>query len=220
MPIDRSTLTTIGVAACCVCSMVTSPAAAQSRFEVLGADTVAAIAGLNVYTIRDNQMASCYTVFVIDPADAPSTVAVQEPPPPPTPEQLEKARVAQTLKDAIATRERKVVELQKRIATMWNVEFETARERIDDDYERVVRRVLPELYPSAQIAPGWRTSRPDELNSAVRRAIAEGDAAVGSAAAAGVDEPIDRLLNRRTASARLAVSGPLTCPPFSERAVR
>src|SRR5436190_3101165 len=73
VPIHRSTLTAIGVAACCVCSMVTPPAVAQSRFEVLGAESVAAIEGLNVYTIRDNQMASCYTVFVIHPADAPTT---------------------------------------------------------------------------------------------------------------------------------------------------
>jgi len=208
MTIQRSTRTTIGVAACCVCWMVTPAAAAQSRFEVLGADPVAAIEGLNIYTIRDNQMASCYTVFVIDPADAPpSSLAVQEPAPPPTPAQLERVRVAQTLKDANATRERKVVELQKRISTMWTVEFETARERIDDEYERAVRRVLPALYPSAQIAPGWRTTTPDELNSAVRRAIADGDAAIGATAAAGIDEPIDRLLNRRTVSARLAVSG-------------
>ncbi len=108
MPIHRSTLTTIGVAACCVCSMVTPPAVAQSRFEVLGADSVAAIEGLNVYTIRDNQMASCYTVFVIHPADAPPTsLAVQQPASPPTPAQLERSHVAQTLKDAIATRERK-----------------------------------------------------------------------------------------------------------------
>src|SRR4051812_46133772 len=40
-------------------------AAAQTRFDLLARDSVAGINGLTAYTVRDNQTASCYTVFVL-----------------------------------------------------------------------------------------------------------------------------------------------------------
>ena len=215
MSMHASRLRTLAIAASCVCSFAASPAAAQSRFDVLSVDAIAAVKGMNVYTIRDNQIAACYSVFVIDAPDAaPPSLPVQTPVPPPTPEQLEQARVAQALKDAMAIHDRKIAELQSH-RLMWSVEYGTERQRIEDEYELAVRQVLPDLHPTAQVAPGWPTSTREELNAAVRRAIAEAEAVPNGAAAArsGIDERLEYLLRRMTAAGRLAVTGPLACPP-------
>ena len=73
---------------------------------------VAAVTGLTVFTIRDRVTAGCYTLFALDPAQSapgPAAAAITEEP---TAEQLESVRVAQLLKDAIAERNRRIVDLQ------------------------------------------------------------------------------------------------------------
>src|SRR5580765_3087459 len=50
-----------------VCVLCTVAAAAQAaRFDLLASDTVGGINGLTAYTVRDNQTASCYFVYVLD----------------------------------------------------------------------------------------------------------------------------------------------------------
>jgi hypothetical protein len=182
-------------------------ASAQTRFDVLSGESVAAVRGLNVYTIRDNQLTACYSVFVIDGPELP----VQEPAPPPTAELYEKARVAQALKDAMAVRDRQVMELQQKRLT-WAINYGNDRERIQAEYEQTVRGILPGLYPSAQVAPGWPTSTPQEINAAAQRAIADAETSSTVDAAFRMQERIEYLLRHATASARLAVTGPVACP--------
>ena len=131
MLMHASRLRLAGVAALFVWSMgARSDAAAQSRFELLGQDAVAAVTGLTVYTIRDRATAGCYMLFALDPAQ--STVpgaaepAITEEP---TAEQLESVHVAQLLKDAIAERNRRIVDLQSHSTTMWTVQYETLRQQ-------------------------------------------------------------------------------------------
>jgi hypothetical protein len=219
MSLHAPGLITFGIAAYCVSSIAASSnAAAQSRFDVLSVDPVEAVRGMNVYTIRDNQIDVCYNVWAVDSPDAPSSsFPVEEAVP--TPEQLEQARVAQELRDAIAIHDRKVADLQKR-SFMWSVDYGAERERIEREYEQAVRRVLPHVYPSAQVAPGWPTSTRDELNTAVRRAIAEAEVADRAATQSGFDERIEYLLRRMTASARLGVTGPVSCAPPAAPPVR
>jgi hypothetical protein len=219
--VHASRVTWAATAACFVYSMIAAPdLGAQTRFDLLSADAVPAVQGLNVYTIRDNQLAVCYSVFIADSADATASNLPVPEPPPPTPAQLEQARVAQALKDAVATYGRQLADLQKQNFLMWSVEYVTAQERIRDEYEQSVRRVLPTVYPSAQVAPGYPTSTWDEMNAAVRRAIAEGEAPNVAADRAGIDERIEYLLRRATASARLAVTGPTACPTPARPPVR
>jgi hypothetical protein len=137
---------------------------------------------------------------------------VQGPEPGLTPEQLDQVRVARALREATAARDRRLEDLRTRATTLWNLEYESERQRIVDEYERLVRGILPELHPAAQIVPGWSTTGSDALNEAVRRAIAEADATVAAASRSALDERLLRLLNPATQSARLAVSGPATCP--------
>src|SRR6185369_6877654 len=136
----------LGVAALLVWSLgARSDAAAQSRFELVGQAPVAAVTGLTVYTIRDRVTAGCYMLFALDPAQSapsPAETAITEEP---TAEQLESVRVAQLLKDAIAERNRRIVDLQSHSGTMWAVQYETLRLQIDSDYEETVRSLLPGL---------------------------------------------------------------------------
>lgn len=208
MSMHASRLAAVSVAACCA-GALGAPlyASAQTRFDVLNADAVAAVSGLNVYTIRDNQIAACYNVFVIDGP----VLQVQEPAPPPTPELVEKVRVAEALKDAMAVRDRQVAELQQRRLT-WAITYGNERERIQAEYEQTVRSILPGLYPSAQVAPGWPTSTPQELNTAVQRALADADTSFTAEASFRMQERIEYLLRHATQSARLAVTGPAACP--------
>jgi len=207
----------LGVAALLVWSLgARSDAAAQSRFELVGQDPVAAVTGLTVYTIRDRVTAGCYMLFALDPAQSapsPAETAITEEP---TAEQLESVRVAQLLKDAIAARNRRIVDLQRHSCTRCAVEYETLRLQIDSDYEETVRSLLPGLHPRAQIAPGWPTSTPDEVAAAVRTAIADGDSVVNAAARESRVEALMQRLLTGAASTRRAAAGPFACPALAE----
>jgi len=209
-----ATLRVAGAAAVCAWWIAASPSAvAQSRFDVLRDDAIAAVDGMTVYTIRDNATAVCYTLFVLQSNEPRlSTAPAVEPGPVLSAEQRDKVRVADLLKDAIAARDRQLADLRARSTLVWTVEYETERERIVDGYERAVRIVLPELYPAAQVAPGWRTTGSDALNDAVRRAIADADVAIAAATRSARDDQLHRLLDRAMQSARLTVSGPVPCP--------
>ena len=216
-----SRLRLAGLAALFVWSIgARSDAAAQGRFQLLGQDPVAAVAGLTVYTIRDGVTASCYTLFALDPAQVPApsrgetaTAEVL------TAEQLERVRIAELLKDAIAERNRRIVDLRSRSTSMWTVQYETLLQQIDTDYEQTVRSLLPGLYPRAQVAPGWPTSTPDEVAAAVRTAIADGDSVINSARQSGVEALMERLLTS-AASNRLAAAGPFACPALADQPQR
>jgi len=213
MFMHASRLRLAGVAALLVWSLgAGSGAASQSRFELLGQDAVAAVTGLTVYTIRDRATAGCYMLFALDPAQSAPSAAEPAITEEPTAEQLESVHVAQLLKDAIAERNRRIVDLQSHSTTMWTVQYETLRQQIDSDYEETVRSVLPGLHPRAQVAPGWPTSTPDEVAAAVRAAIADGDSVVNTAARESRVEALMQRLLTGVASTRLAAAGPFACP--------
>jgi hypothetical protein len=48
---------------------------AQTRFEPLAVDTIGAIRGLQVVTVRDNTQRVCYALFVMQPPAAPAAAA-------------------------------------------------------------------------------------------------------------------------------------------------
>jgi hypothetical protein len=197
----------------CVCALgLSSVAAAQRRFELLGGDAIAAVQGLIVYTVRDTRTAACYTLFVLGPLDAPSAWNTG-PLPVLTAEDLGKIRVAETLKEAAALRDRKIAALRSRNAPEWAAESEAARQRIEDEYASVVLSVLPGVYPPGRLSPAWRTTTPDALDDAVRRAIADADALAAASTRSTFDDQVLQRLNRMTQSASLAVAGPVACAP-------
>ena len=204
---------TLGVMALCACVIATSSgAAAQGRFELLDGDSIAAVQGLNVYTVRDRRTAVCYTLFVLGSVNAAwSNNSV--PPPVLTSEELAKIRVAQTLREAATLRDRKIAELRSRPHAGWPGQDEAAQERINDEYASVARSVLPDVYPPGRLAPAWRSTTQEELDDAVRRAIADGDAVTAATARSTSEGQLLQLLNQISQSARLAVAGPVACAP-------
>jgi len=187
-------------------------AAAQGRFDVLARDRVAGVGGLTVFTIRDSRTATCYTLFVLEGGQA--AVPLPRPAPALTADQLERVRLAETLRDLQAARDRELNRLaSSRITNQWLFEYEWERARIQQEYEAAVVALIPGLYPSAQVAPGLPTSSSWEVDAAARRAIAEGEAVV---ARSEVDDRLQTLLERFAASQGIApvtsVSGPVPCP--------
>jgi hypothetical protein len=182
------------------------PVTAQTRFHVVSTQPLDGVKDLQVVTVRDDVTASCYAAFVLGSANGASM------PPPPQPwlsERGEKVQLAAALKDLNARRDRQFAELRASSANAWAVNYESAREAIEDEYERAVRDLMPELYPSAQVAPGWRTTSIDELDAAVRRAIAEGEAEEAAQARTALN---GQLLGALTADRpALAVVGPVAC---------
>jgi hypothetical protein len=187
-------------------------ATAQARFEVLGGDVVQGLNGMTVYTIRDNRMAQCFTLFVTDGERGATPLPLAIPPPEPTPEQLAKIDTAQTLRDARAERDRQILALRSR-TTFWVNDYGFERERIDQEYAEAVREVLPGLHPWATIAPGWPTSSPQETDAAVSRAITEGDVVAASLSRAPLEDRLSAFLERADVARapRVAVSGPSPC---------
>ena len=193
----------------------TVAAAAQARFDVLASDTVGGIKGLTAYTVRDNQTASCYTVFVLDAEKgAGSNAAMPSLSSPLNADQLRAVQTAQTLRDLKAERDRQVTNLRGRTFTMWTIDYDIAREHIEQEYERGVGALLPDVYPYAQVAPGLRTTSREALDTAVGRALAEGDAITAALAGSSAEQRVLTLLERIEAArqSRLAVSSAVRCP--------
>jgi hypothetical protein len=199
-----------------VSAVCSAAAAAQTRFDLLASDTVGGINGLTAYTVRDNQTASCYTVFVLDGARGSATPP--SPSPPLNDDQLRSVQTAQTLRDLKAERDRQVMELRGRMFTLWTIDYDMAREHIEQEYERSVGALLPEVYPAAQNSPDLRTTSREVLDTAVSRAIAEGDAITAALAGSSADQRVLALLERIEAArlSRLAVSSTVRCPPSAK----
>jgi hypothetical protein len=187
---------------------------AQTRFRVMSTQPLEGIRDLQVVTVRDDATARCYAAFVLSSPNAqPLPLPRQDIGLSSLSESTEKIQLAIALKDLIARREREFADLRARSGNAWLVNYETARIEIQDEYERSVRDLLPDLYPSAQVAPGWPTTSPDELAAAVRRAIAEGEAQEAALEAARSRTELNgRLLGALTANqSALAVVGPIPC---------
>ena len=212
----RARHTRLATVAAWVCWICASDATAQQlRFDVVASDAVTGVHGLKVYTIRDNREARCYTLFVVDGDEGAAPAGV---PPPLVPsmthDEAGRVRTADALRDVKAERDRHIIELRARMSRMWTIDYTLARERIEDEYERRVGTILPDLYPPNQVAPGFRTTSRAELDGAVSRAIAEGDTVLASIARAPLEQRLATLLERADAAraTRVAVAGPSPCP--------
>jgi len=189
--------------------------AQQGRFEIVGTDAVSGANGLTVYTIRDNRAAHCYTLFVTGGGEGAAPAGVPPPlVPSMTQDEADRVHTADALRALKTERDRHIIELRGRMSMMWTIDYTLAREHIEDEYERQVGAILPDLYPPSQIAPGYRTTSRADLDGAVSRAIADGDTVMAAIARAPLEQRFAALLERVDAArgARVAVSGPSPCP--------
>lgn len=232
-------LRTVAIGFALLGALTTAPARAQARFELLTRDTIGEIGGLQIFTIRDNHLAACYTVFVLQP-----TALTPSPPSPellnqgPSPteqqqaaEERAKAAVLQRLRDAAAKRDQQFAELRARAddplriieAIHTPAEFETARLKIEDEFAQALVRLLPgsPYAPYAAPYPGGRTSGDFDLAEAIRRSLANPDQTTlrTFADSGGSNAQLESLsqqviqLQRMVEAPKLTASGPAPCNP-------
>lgn len=207
---------TIGILAAGVLVLsVTAPVPAQARFDVLAQQAVSEVSGLRIVTIRDTQSAECYTLFIIE-SQAPEPAVETSAPA----EEAAQASIRR-IQDAAARRERQLAELQptgagqlKHASDFPSVirPAETARLKIEEDFERTLREELPGGPPWASLEPGVKTGGPVDLGNDLRRAMLDTDPASPMKALEGHLARLDALLTHLIQEPRLAASGPVRCP--------
>jgi hypothetical protein len=221
----------IVIAAVIGCAIATTGqiAIAQGRLEVLAQQSIPGVSGLRVVTIRDNQLAACYTVFIMEPSATSDAGAQIEEQPVDTAEQ-ESIRVIreasehydQQLADLNANFEAKV---GRPPLQTWNntvgwpytftavVQYELDRAKIAEQYQRVLQTQIPTAAPFATAAPGMKTGNWQDLAEAVRRAIAAPTPATQRTFIdqGGLTSLIDSGFKRMIETPRMAAAGPTFC---------
>lgn len=176
----------------------------QSRFQVESRDVLSQ-SSLVIYTIRDSQLSTCYTLFVVEPPPAPVLTATEPAPP----NHVERARVARD-EQLAALR----VRVDARTATdrvMRAIEDEAARKRIEDEFADTIRGVpMMSTLPWAVPLPGMQTGGSQYQAEAIRRGT------IDPTSRRTTVDASDRLENwmMQTAQApRIAATGPVPCKP-------
>jgi len=218
----------------CVAIASGSLATAQARFEVLKQDVLAGASGLRVMTIRDNDIAQCYTLFMTEPAL--STEAARPTAAPVDPAQQESIR---RIREAAENYDRQVAALNAQFEAKvgrpprdtWDnlsgwpytftsvVQYELDRARIANEYERALQSEIPSSAPFATSAPGMKTGSWQDLAEAVRRGVANPAPATQQTIAdpGGLGPLLEAGFQRLTEAPRLAASGPTPCESGSNR---
>jgi hypothetical protein len=192
---------------------VTAPLPAQSRFDVLAQQAVAEVSGLRIVTIRDRQSSECHTLFIFEAAVPGPAVAATDPA-----EEAAQASVRR-IQEAAAKRERQLAELQPTGPLKQATDFpsvirppDTARLKIEEEFERTLREELPGGPPWASLVPGVRTGGAEDLSNDLRRAMLDPDPASPMKTMEAQLARLDALLRHLIGQPRLAASGPVPCP--------
>lgn len=187
--------------------------AAQERFGVVAQNAVAPVSGLRIVTIRDNQRAECYTLFILEP---PAGAAVA-PVPALDDEVTESVR---RVREAAENRDRQLADLKARTAkrpafpldsaepARW---YEIERRKIDEQYEQVLRAETAATYPWASSFPGTRSGGWEDSANAIRRGVVDPDPTSTMKTMMDHLVRIDELLRKLADAPRLAASGPNRC---------
>jgi hypothetical protein len=192
---------------------VTAPLPAQARFDVLAQQAVSEVSGLRVVTIRDRPSSECYTLFIFESTPPEPAVATADP-------AAEAAQASvRRIQEAAVKRERQLAELQPTGALKQATDFpsvirppDTARLKIEEEFERTLREELPGGPPWASLVPGVRTGGSEDLSNDLRRARLDPDPASPMKTMEDQLARLDALLRRLIEQPRLAASGPVPCP--------
>jgi len=192
---------------------VTAPLPAQSRFDVLAQQAVSEVSGLRIVTIRERQSSECYTLFIFESVAPEPAAATADPA-----EEAARASVRR-IQEAAAKRERQLAELQPTGPLKQATDFpsvirppDTARLKIEEEFERTLRQELPGGPPWASLVPGVKTGGSEDLSNDVRRAMLDTDPASPMKAMEAQLARLDALLRQLIEQPRMAASGPVQCP--------
>jgi hypothetical protein len=162
-------------------------------------------------TIRDTSLSICYTVFIVE---SPTRLLSLAPtlPGDATARSIERARALAEERDRrLATLE---AQLENDLGNqvLPEQEYEQARLRLDLEYQRALRREIPESYPWASVLPGVRSGGLEDAANANRRASLDADPTSVMKTLSNQLTLQTELLRLFVDAPRLTSSGPFTCP--------
>jgi hypothetical protein len=177
----------------------------QGRFQVESRDVLAQ-SSLVIYTIRDSQLATCYTLFVLEPPPPPPVLTATEPAPP---NRAEEARAARN--EQLAALRVRVDARTAGDRVMRAIEDETARKKIEDEFDRAIRGVpMMSTLPWTAPLPGMQTSGTQYQAESTRRATVD---PTGDRVTADSNDRLERWLMQAAQAPRIAATGPVPCKP-------
>jgi hypothetical protein len=176
----------------------------QDRFQVESRDVLSQ-SSLVIYTIRDSQLSTCYTLFVVEPPPAPMLTATEPAPS----NNVEKARVS---------RDEQLAALRVRVdartagdRVMRAIEDEAARKKIEDEFDHAILGVpMMSTLPFAVPLPGMQTDGSQYHAEATRRGTV--DPTSGRMTVDSSDR-LEKWLMQVVQGPRMAASGPVPCKP-------
>ncbi|MES1254794.1 MAG: hypothetical protein ABUS56_04250, partial [Acidobacteriota bacterium] len=148
---------------------------AQSRFQIESRDVLSQ-SSLVIYTIRDSQLSTCYTLFVVEPPPAP------EPP-------ANESTASSNVEKARAARDEQLAALRVRVdarapsdRVTHAIDDQAAAKKIEDEFDHAILGVpMMNTLPWAVPLPGMQTSGTQYQAESMRRASV--DPTTGRAAA-------------------------------------
>jgi hypothetical protein len=132
------------------------------------------------------------------------------------------------IRDAAEKRDRQLAELEARaranrrsVPTLDPREpfrwYEAERQKIDDEYEQVLRTEMPSSYPWASSTPGIQSGSWEDSANAIRRGVVDADPTSTMKTVTDRLARLDELLRRLAEAPRLAASGPVKCSMDASR---
>jgi hypothetical protein len=179
-------------------------ASAQGRFQLESRDVLPQ-SSLVIYTIRDSQLSTCYTLFVLEPPPAPVLTATEPAPP----SKIEEARAA---------RDEQLAALRVRVdartgsdRVMRAREDEAVRKKIEDEFDHAILGVpMMSTLPWAVPLPGMQTDGSQYHAEAIRRGSIDPTSDRTTVAS---NARLESWLMQAAQAPRMAAAGPTACKP-------
>jgi hypothetical protein len=180
---------------------------AQGRFQVESRDVLSQ-SSLVIYTIRDSQLSTCYTLFVLEPPPAPAPVQTSTEPAPPSNEVAE----------ARAARDEQLAALRVRVAArsranrvFYAADDEAARRKIEDAFDYAIRGVpMMSTLPGYSLQPGLQTGGYQYQAEEIRRGTVD---PTTDHTIADSNQRLERWLMQVAQAPHIAATGPVPCKP-------
>jgi hypothetical protein len=185
----------------------------QGRFQVESRDVLSQ-SSLVIYSIRDSQLATCYTLFVVEslPPVAPVMTSTE----PTASDDVAQARAARN-EQLAALRVR--VAAQSRFDQVSHAyENEVARRKIEDAYDYAIRGVpMMSTLPSASLQPGLQTGGYQYQAEEIRRGTVD---PTTDRTIADSNQRLESWLMQTVQAPRIAAAGPVPCKPSVAKAAK
>jgi hypothetical protein len=198
---------TAPIAMLCAAMLAAPAVRAQGRFQIESRDVLSQ-SSLVIYTIRDNQLSTCYTLFVVEPPPAP----VQSVTDSPASNNAEKARAARD--EQLAALKVRVDARAPSDRVSHAIDDQAAAKKIEDEFNQAILGApVMGTQPWAVPLPGMQTSDTQYPADSMRRASV--DPTTGRVAADD-SRRFEQVLIQAAQAPRIAATGPVPCKPTAK----